>query len=140
MGIRLDSASAFAGAIISPYYDSLLVKIIAHAANLPACASKMNRALREFRVRGVKTNIPFLLNVLNSPKFLSGTLDTYFIDENPDLFKFVPSQNRAQKLLNYVGQVLVNGPLTPLGTDLKPAVVVPHVPDVDPSQVRLLFE
>lgn len=134
MGIRLDSASAFAGAIISPYYDSLLVKVIAHAGNLPASAAKMVRALREFRVRGVKTNIPFLLNVLENQKFLTGTLDTYFIDEHPELFQFVPSQNRAQKLLNYVGDVLVNGPLTPLGTDLKPADVVPLVPQVDSSQ------
>nr|CAH0109711.1 unnamed protein product [Daphnia galeata] len=134
MGIRLDSASAFAGAIISPYYDSLLVKIIAHAGNLPASAAKMVRALREFRVRGVKTNIPFLLNVLENQKFLTGTLDTYFIDEHPELFQFVPSQNRAQKLLNYVGDVLVNGPLTPLGTDLKPADVEPQVPPVDSAQ------
>jgi pyruvate carboxylase len=109
----------------------LLVKVIAHAGNLPASAAKMVRALREFRVRGVKTNIPFLLNVLENQKFLTGTLDTYFIDEHPELFQFVPSQNRAQKLLNYVGDVLVNGPLTPLGTDLKPAHVEPQVPAVD---------
>ena len=131
MGIRLDSASAFVGAIISPYYDSLLVKVIVHAGNLPASAAKMVRVLREFRVRGVKTNIPFLLNVLENQKFLTGTLDTYFIDEHPELFQFVASQNRAQKLLNYVGDVLVNGPLTPLGTDLKPADVVPQVPAVE---------
>lgn len=131
MGIRLDGASAFAGAIISPYYDSLLVKVIAHGHDLPSSAAKMNRALREFRVRGVKTNIPFLLNVLENPKFLSGSLDTYFIDEHPELFQFTPSQNRAQKLLNYVGDVLVNGPLTPLGTDLKPAHVTPLVPETD---------
>lgn len=130
MGIRLDGASAFAGAIISPFYDSLLVKVIAHGHDLPSSAAKMNRALREFRVRGVKTNIPFLLNVLENPKFLNGSLDTYFIDEHPELFQFVPSQNRAQKLLNYVGHVLVNGPLTPLGTDLKPADVTPSIPDV----------
>ena len=103
MGIRLDGASAFAGAIISPYYDSLLVKVIAQAGNLQASAAKMNRALREFRVRGVKTNILFLLNVLENQKFLTGTIDTNFIDEHPDLFQFVPSQNRAQKLLAYVG-------------------------------------
>lgn len=66
----------------------------------------MNRALREFRVRGVKTNIPFLLNVLENKKFLTGTIDTYFIDEHPELFQFVPSQNRAQKLLAYVGMTL----------------------------------
>lgn len=133
MGIRLDGASAFAGALISPYYDSLLVKVIAHAANLPASAAKMDRALREFRVRGVKTNIPFLLNVLENHRFLSGTIDTNFLDANQELFQFVPSKNRAQKLLNYIGDVLVNGPLTPLGTSLKPADVQPHVPPVHPG-------
>lgn len=130
MGIRLDSASAYAGAIISPYYDSLLVKVISHASDLQSSASKMNRALREFRIRGVKTNIPFLLNVLENQKFLQGVLDTYFIDEHPQLFKFKPSLNRAQKLLNYMGEVLVNGPQTPLATTLKPALVSPHVPEV----------
>lgn len=105
MGIRLDSAAAYAGAIISPYYDSLLVKVISHAHDLQSSAAKMNRALREFRIRGVKTNIPFLLNVLENQKFLNGVLDTYFIDEHPQLFKFTASQNRAQKLLNYLGQV-----------------------------------
>lgn len=130
MGIRLDGASAFAGAIISPYYDSLLVKLIAHSKDLQSSCAKMNRALREFRVRGVKTNIPFLLNVLENQKFLNGSVDTYFIDENPDLFKFTPSQNRAQKLLNYIGEVLVNGPTTPLATKLLPADVKPHIPTV----------
>ena len=82
-------------------------------------------------ITGVKTNMPFLLNVLENQKFLTGTLDTYFIDEHPELFQFTPSQNRAQKLLNYVGDVLVNGPLTPLGTNLKPAEVDPQPPLVD---------
>ncbi|XP_043284091.1 pyruvate carboxylase, mitochondrial isoform X2 [Venturia canescens] len=130
MGIRLDSASAFAGAIISPYYDSLLVKVIAHSSDLQSSCAKMNRALREFRVRGVKTNIPFLLNVLENQKFLNGIVDTYFIDENPQLFKFLPGQNRAQKLLNYLGEVLVNGPTTPLATSLKPAEIKPFVPEI----------
>jgi pyruvate carboxylase len=116
MGIRLDSASAYAGAIIS------------HASDLQSSAAKMTRALREFRIRGVKTNIPFLMNVLENQKFLNGVLDTYFIDEHPQLFKFPRSQNRAQKLLNYLGEVLVNGPQTPLATKLKPAEVHPHVP------------
>ncbi|XP_060530166.1 pyruvate carboxylase, mitochondrial isoform X2 [Cylas formicarius] len=128
MGIRLDGASAFAGAIISPYYDSLLVKVIAHSNDLPSACAKMNRALREFRVRGVKTNIPFLLNVLENEKFLNGSVDTYFIDENPQLFKFAPTKNRAQKLLNYLATLLVNGPQTPLATTLKPAEVKPKIP------------
>lgn len=134
MGIRLDGASTFAGAIISPYYDSLLVKVIAHSKDLQSSCAKMNRSLREFRIRGVKTNIPFLLNVLENQKFLNGTVDTYFIDEHPQLFKFSPSQNRAGKLLNYIGEVLVNGPKTPLATGLKPADDThPHVPNVRPG-------
>lgn len=132
-GIRLDGASAFAGAIISPYYDSLLVKVIAHAQDMKAAAAKMNRALREFRVRGVKTNIPFLLNVLENQKFLNATLDTNFIDENPQLFQFAASQNRAQKLLYYLANVMVNGPMTPLSTPLKPAEVHPFIPEVPPG-------
>nr|XP_032517894.1 pyruvate carboxylase, mitochondrial isoform X1 [Danaus plexippus plexippus] len=130
MGIRLDSASTYAGAIISPYYDSLLVKVISHAQDLSSSAAKMNRALREFRIRGVKTNIPFLLNVLENQKFLNGDLDTYFIDEHPRLFMFKASQNRAQKILNYLGYVLVNGPATPLATKIPPSDVKPYIPPV----------
>lgn len=135
MGIRLDSASAFAGAIVSPHYDSLLVKVIAKANTLKATAAKLNRSLKEFRIRGVKTNIPFLLNVLEHPKFLNAAVDTRFIDENPQLFNFQPSQNRAQKLLNYLGTVLVNGPTTPLVTNIQPApihVVPPETPAGSP--------
>lgn len=133
-GIRLDGASAFAGAIISPYYDSLLVKVIAKAGNIKAASAKMTRALREFRVRGVKTNIPFLLNVLNNDKFLKNEYDTNFIDTHPQLFQFEPSQNRAQKLLYYLANVMVNGPSTPLATKLRPAEIHPRVPEVDENQ------
>ncbi|XP_063538259.1 pyruvate carboxylase, mitochondrial [Cydia strobilella] len=140
MGIRLDSAATYAGGIVSPYYDSLLVKVISHANDLPASAAKMTRALREFRIRGVKTNIPFLLNVVGNQKFLSGALDTYFIDENPQLFMFKTSKNRAQKLLNYLGQVLVNGPATPLATSIPPADITPYIPpvplDLSPEAVK----
>ncbi|KAJ8308360.1 hypothetical protein KUTeg_013234 [Tegillarca granosa] len=130
MGIRLDSALDYAGAIISPYYDSLLVKVIAHAWDHHSTCAKMLRTLREFRIRGVKTNIPFLLNVLQHNQFLSGVVDTYFIDENPQLFKFETSQNRAQKLLHYLGQVMVNGPSTPLATGLPPSEITPTVPEI----------
>ncbi|CAN8031447.1 unnamed protein product [Ixodes persulcatus] len=130
-GIRLDSASAFAGAIISSYYDSLLVKVISHAQDMKSAASKMDRALREFRVRGVKTNIPFLLNVFQNEQFLNSNVDTYFIDEHPELFHFMPSQNRAQKLLYYLGNVMVNGPMTPLATPLKPSDLTPVIPIVE---------
>lgn len=68
--------------------------------------------------------------MLENQKFLNGAVDTYFIDENPQLFQFKPTQNRAQKLLNYIGEVLVNGPQTPLATNLKPAAIKVHVPEV----------
>nr|XP_021401415.1 pyruvate carboxylase, mitochondrial [Lonchura striata domestica] len=130
MGIRLDGASAFQGALISPHYDSLLVKVVAHGPDQPAAAAKMSRALAEFRIRGVKTNIPFLQNVLAHPQFLAGEADTQFIDENPELFHLRPSQNRAQKLLHYLGHVMVNGPSTPLPVKAKAALVEPTPPPV----------
>ncbi|XP_065588315.1 pyruvate carboxylase, mitochondrial [Cyrtonyx montezumae] len=130
MGIRLDGASAFQGALISPHYDSLLVKVIAHGPDQPSAAAKMSRALAEFRIRGVKTNIPFLQNVLAHPQFLGGAVDTQFIDENPELFHLRPSQNRAQKLLHYLGHVMVNGPSTPLPVKAKAALVEPVPPPV----------
>jgi len=130
MGIRIDSASAFAGAIVSPHYDSLLVKLIAKARTHQEACAKLSRALREFRIRGVKTNTPFVLNVLQHPQFLSGVVDTFFIDENPQLFQMEPSQNRAQRLLYYLGDVMVNGPSTPLATDIPPAKIVPKVPHI----------
>nr|DBA17131.1 TPA: hypothetical protein GDO54_002623 [Pyxicephalus adspersus] len=134
MGIRLDSASAFQGAVISPHYDSLLVKVIAHGKDQHVAATKMSRALAEFRIRGVKTNIPFLQNVLNNHQFLHGTVDTQFIDENPDLFNLRPVQNRAQKLLHYLGHVMVNGPTTPIPVKAKPSSVDPVVPPVPISE------
>lgn len=122
MGIRLDGI-AFTGAEITPDYDSLLVKIIGKGMDFKGAANKIRRALTEFRIRGVKTNIPFILNVLNHPQFLNETISTRFIDENPQLFHFEPSQNRAGKLLNYLGNVVVNGPTTPLVTDIPPSKV-----------------
>lgn len=133
-GIRLDGAAAFTGAQISPYYDSLLVKVIATSKDLRQSARKMDRALKEFRVRGVKTNIPFLLNVLEHEQFLAVNYDTAFIDENPQLFSFRTGQNRAQKLLYYLAELMVNGPATPLMTALKPANIMPVVPSLDLSK------
>ncbi len=130
MGIRLDGI-AFTGAEITPDYDSLLVKIIGKASNFEDACSKLRRSLTEFRIRGIKTNIPFILNVLNHPQFVKEIVSTRFIDENPQLFDFQPSQNRASKLLNYLGQVVVNGPTTPLVTDIPPSnikVIPPETP------------
>uniref|UniRef100_A0A8C3MKW8 pyruvate carboxylase n=1 Tax=Geospiza parvula TaxID=87175 RepID=A0A8C3MKW8_GEOPR len=130
MGIRLDGASAFQGALISPHYDSLLVKVVAHGPDQPAA----------FRIRGVKTNIPFLQNVLAHPQFLSGAADTQFIDENPELFHLRPGQNRAQKLLHYLGHVMVNGPSTPLPVKAKAALVEPTPGATFDVAMRFLHE
>jgi len=134
MGIRLDGI-AFTGAEITPDYDSLLVKVISKGTTFKDAASKMRRALTEFRIRGVKTNIPFILNVLSNDEFVNSTVTTRFIEENPQLFDFQPSQNRASKLLNYLGNVIVNGPTTPLVTSIPPAknkVVAPPTPITRP--------
>uniref|UniRef100_A0A671QCI1 pyruvate carboxylase n=1 Tax=Sinocyclocheilus anshuiensis TaxID=1608454 RepID=A0A671QCI1_9TELE len=139
MGIRLDSASAFQGAIISPHYDSLLVKVIASGKDLPTAATKMHRALTEFRVRGVKTNIPFLQNVLSNSQFLYATVDTQFIDENQELFNLKPTQNRAQKLLHYLGHIMVNGPMTPIPVKAKSSSVDPVVPSVSLGEPPMGF-
>src|SRR6185312_11786468 len=108
-GIRLDGASAYGGAVISPFYDSLLVKVTAWGQNFPQACQRMDRALREFRIRGVKTNIPFLENVVNNDAFVAGRTTTSFLDENPELLQFTPRRDRATKLLTYLADVIVNG-------------------------------
>ena len=108
-GVRLDGGNGFAGAIITPFYDSMLVKCTCLASNYEIVRRKMLRALVEFRIRGVKTNIPFLGSLLTHPTFIEGTCWTTFIDDTPELFSLVGSQNRAQKLLAYLGDVAVNG-------------------------------
>jgi pyruvate carboxylase len=108
-GIRLDGGTAYAGAMLAAYYDSLLVKVTAWGLNLPEACQRMDRALREFRIRGVKTNIPFLENVVNHPKFRAGEVTTSFLDESPELFRLPSRGDRATKLLSYVGDVILNG-------------------------------
>src|SRR2546429_1652297 len=108
-GIRLDGGTAYAGAMLAAYYDSLLVKVTAWGANLPEACQRMDRALREFRIRGVKTNIPFVENVVNHPKFRTGEVTTSFLDELPELFRFPSRGDRATKLLSYLGDVILNG-------------------------------
>jgi pyruvate carboxylase len=109
MGIRLDAGTAFTGAVITPFYDSLLVKVTAHGLRFVDAARRMERSLQEFRVRGVKTNLPFLLNLVTHPAFLSGRFTTRFIDETPELFDLPVRQDRATKLLTYIAEVIVNG-------------------------------
>jgi len=108
-GIRLDGGTAYAGAQLAAYYDSLLVKVTAWGANLPEACQRMDRALREFRIRGVKTNIPFVENVVNHPLFRAGQVTTSFLEDHPELFKFPSRGDRATKVLSYLGDVILNG-------------------------------
>jgi len=108
-GVRLDSGSAYTGALITPYFDSLLVKVTARALEFEDAARRMLRSLQEFRVRGVQTNIPFLINLIAHPAFLDSKCTTRFIDETPELFEFPVRQDRASRLLRYIGELVVNG-------------------------------
>lgn len=107
-GIRLDGGNAYTGAVISPYYDSLLVKAISLDRTFTGAVRKSIRALQEMRIRGVKTNIPFLINVLNHPTFRSGSCYTTFIEETPELFRLTQSQDRATKIIEFIGDRIVN--------------------------------
>ena len=109
MGIRLDGGTAYAGGIITRYYDSLLVKVTAKAQTPALAIARMDRALREFRIRGVSTNIAFVENLLKHPTFLDNTYHTKFIDETPDLFKFTKRRDRGTKVLTYIADITVNG-------------------------------
>ncbi|MEP9409997.1 MAG: pyruvate carboxylase [Candidatus Brocadia sp.] len=109
MGIRLDAGTAFSGALVTPYYDSMLVKITAFGTCFEETARRMDRALHEFRIRGVKTNIPFLINLINHKDFLNGKCTTRFIDENPGLFHFPRRRDRATLIMRFMGDILVNG-------------------------------
>jgi pyruvate carboxylase len=123
MGIRLDAGTVFSGALVTPYYDSMLVKVTASGTNFEDAAHRMDRALHEFRIRGVKTNIPFLINVINQKDFVAGKCTTRFIDETPGLFNFPKRKDRATRLLKYIGDINVNGhPLVPE----PPKVIVRH--------------
>ncbi len=115
MGIRLDAGTAFSGAVVYPFYDSLLVKVTAWARQFPDAARRVERCLQEFRVRGVKTSIPFLIKLVMHPTFMAGDCTTSFIDETPGLFEFPTRQDRATKLLTYLAETIVNG--NPLVTD-----------------------
>src|SRR5437868_15071833 len=99
MGIRLDAGTAFTGAVITPFYDSLLVKVTAHGLRFVDAARHTERCLQEFRVRGVKTNIPFLINLVTHPDFLAGQCTTRFLDETPALLHLPARRDRATKLL-----------------------------------------
>ena len=108
-GIRLDGGMGDAGSVITPFYDSLLVKVTASGRSFPFALQRMDRALREFRIRGVKTNIPFLENVIANETFRAGQATTTLIDTTPELLTFKPRRDRATKLLNFLADVIVNG-------------------------------
>ena len=109
MGIRLDGGTAYAGGVITRYYDSLLVKVTAWAQTPDAAIRRMDRALREFRIRGVSTNIEFVINLLKHPTFLNDTYTTKFIDTTPELMQFQKRLDRATKILTYIADITVNG-------------------------------
>lgn len=108
-GVRLDGGNAYTGSIITPYFDSLLVKACVSSRTFEGAVMKMNRVLNEFIIRGVKTNIPFMQNVLNHPVFKAGEAHTTFIDKTPELFVFERKPQTANQLLKYIGDVTVNG-------------------------------
>lgn len=108
-GIRLDVGAAYTGARVSPFFDSMLVKVTAQGRTLKGAIDRAHRALREFRIRGVKTNIPFLENVLEHPTFIAGDATVSFIENHPELFKINKSFDRATKTLRYIANLTVNG-------------------------------
>ena len=131
-GIRLDAGTGDAGSVITPFYDSMLVKLTAFGPRFDIALQRMDRALREFRIRGVKTNIPFIENVILNETFRTGKATTRLIDTNPDLFNFRPRRDRATKLLNYLSDVTVNANPTAKGHKLEGALAPARVPACDP--------
>jgi pyruvate carboxylase len=133
-GVRLDGGNGFAGAVITPHYDSMLVKCTCLGSTYEIARRKMLRALVEFRIRGVKTNIPFLASLLTHPTFIQSNCWTTFIDDTPELFKLIGSQNRAQKLLTYLGDLAVNGSqiMGQIGeSKFKGDIVMPEIKDTE---------
>lgn len=136
-GVRLDAGDGFQGAEISPYYDSLLVKLSTHAVTFKQAEEKMERSLREMRIRGVKTNIPFLINVMRNDQFLSGDYTTKFIEETPELFNIAPTLDRGTKTLEYIGNVTING-FPNVEKRLKPDYESTAIPQVPHSKINTL--
>lgn len=137
-GVRLDGGNAFAGAVISPHYDSMLVKCSCSGSTYEIVRRKMIRALIEFRIRGVKTNIPFLLTLLTNPVFVNGDYWTTFIDDTPQLFQMISSQNRAQKLLHYLADLAVNGSSIKGQLGLPKLKTHPTIPHLHDSQGQVI--
>ena len=130
-GVRLDAGSAYGGAVITPHYDSLLVKMTTWGLTLGAAAHIMDRGLQEFRIRGVKTNIPFLENVMRHPDFLAGRCDTSFIEARPELMQVREKKDRGTKLLKFLGEVIVNGSPGAAKPLRSAELRAPRIPKVD---------
>jgi len=128
-GVRLDEGSTYPGMKISPFFDSMLVKVSTWGNNLPEAAQKMHRALREFRIRGVKNNIQFLENLVTTPEFTNGTATVGFIQEHPELFNFATRQDRGTKMLNFLADVTINGNPDVKVKDLNRKFEKPVLPD-----------
>lgn len=135
LGIRLDAGSAFSGAVVNPFYDSMLVKVTARGRSLKEASARMDRCLREFRIRGVKTNIPFLVRLVNHPTFLAGEATTRLIDQTPELIDLPIRRDRATKMLKFLAETIVNGNELvngrPRATRSEPAAL-PDVPPLTP--------
>jgi pyruvate carboxylase len=128
-GIRLDAGTAYSGAIITRFYDSLLVKVTAWSPTAEETIARMHRALWEFRIRGVVTNLRFLDQLIMHPQFMRGDYTTKFIDETPELFRIPRKRDRATRLLSFIGHVIVNGNPEVSGRDARPkSPVFPRVP------------
>ena len=132
-GIRLDGGTAYSGAVITRYYDSLLEKVTAWAPSADEARNRMLRALREFRIRGVATNLFFLENVVGHPSFAANDYTTRFIDTHPELFDFPERKNRATKLLHYLADITVNGHPDVAGRPVPDVVAAPRVPPLRPA-------
>ncbi|MCY3042108.1 pyruvate carboxylase [Aerococcus sp. Group 2] len=131
-GLRLDAGNGYTNTEVSPYYDSLLTKLVSHSMTFEDAVRKMVRGLREYRIRGVHNNIPFLMNVLTHPTFTSGQATTTFIDNTPELFDFPKERNRdrGNKILQYIGDTTVNG-FPGLQQKDKPHYRPAHLPDLE---------
>ncbi|MEM7471351.1 MAG: pyruvate carboxylase [Pseudomonadota bacterium] len=129
MGIRLDGGTAYSGAVITRYYDSLLEKVTAWAPTPEAAIARMDRALREFRIRGVSTNIAFVENLLKHPTFLNYEYHTKFIDETPALFDFKARRDRGTKVLTYIADITVNGHPETEGRAMPIETRIPKAPE-----------
>jgi len=135
-GVRLDAGNAFTGSKITPHYDSLLVKVTAWGLTFENAAHVMNRSLQEFRVRGVKTNIPFLENVVTHPVFLKGKCDTSFIEKHPELLAIHEKKDRATKILSFLGDVIVNGSPGVIKPLKSAELVEAIIPEIDYTKPR----